>query len=265
MNIGFLQVFNEIGWIKYSIDHAMAFCDKLIIIEGSQFSSFNNISERSNDGTLDIIYERMNHYSDRIELINTIRKFPNYRDNQAANFNLALKKCKIGDYFLPIDADEFYFDDYIKKLKEITEEGKIDYLIGTGPNMAFSFNWRLILNGIEYHRPDILVKKTKKLRFIPTHHPKKHGPNKIFDSSGDCFVHYKWIRPTERLYIRHQTSGFYPNMEEWFLNNWNIIELIENKKIKYYGGYFYLQKYDGPHPEILKEHPWRNINDIRNL
>ena len=69
MNVGFLQVYNEIDWIKYSIDHAMNFCDKLIIIEGSQFANFKKIPERSTDETLDIIYEKMKQFPNKIELL----------------------------------------------------------------------------------------------------------------------------------------------------------------------------------------------------
>ena len=260
--IGFLQVYNEIDWINYAIEHALKLCDKLIIIEGSQFSSFKNIPERSNDGTLEIIHKWFDEYPKEIELINTIRKNPNYRENQASNFNLVLKKCEKGDYLIPLDADEFYFK-YIKKIIEITEEGKIDYLISTGPNFAFSFNWRLILSSADLKYKQTLFKKNNKLKFVKTHKPVKHGPNKVVDESGDCLVHYKWVRPYERMFIRHLTSGFYDNMVDWFDKNWNKIDLKENKKYNYYGGYFYLEKYDGPHPKILDSHPWRLIEDIR--
>ena len=42
-------------------------------------------------------------------------------------------------------------------------------------------------------------------------------------------------------------------------------ELIDNNKIKYYKGYIYLNKYTGKHPEVLKDYPLRNIEDIRKL
>ena len=108
MNIGFLQVFNEFDWIGFSIDQARKFCDKLIIVEGFQFPNFKDIPLHSDDGTLEVIQNKMNEYPKFIELLTTIRKYSNYRENQAANFNWILKKCKTGDYFLPLDADEFY-------------------------------------------------------------------------------------------------------------------------------------------------------------
>ncbi len=266
MNVGFLQVYNEIDWIKYSIDHAMNFCDKLIIIEGSQFVNFKKIPERSTDGTLDIIYEKMKEFHDKIELINTIRKFPNYRDNQAANFNLALSRCDDGDYFIPFDVDEFFFDDFIEKINQLTKEGEVDLIITSGLNLAFSFKWRIIFNDTFFHYPkESVFKKNNKLYFVRTHKPLNYGPNVTVFDKGDCLIHYKWVRSKERLYIRHKTSKFYKHMSKWFNKNWEKIELIQNKRYKYYGGYFYLEKYEGPHPTILDKHPWRNIEDIRKV
>ena len=147
-------------------------------------------------------------------------------------------------------------------MREITDEGKVDYLKASGPNFAFSFKWRLIKNQNEYYRPDVLFQKKRKLKFVRTHKPRNHGPNIVIDESGKCLNHYIWVKPTERMRIRHQTSGFYNGMLKWFNENWDKLELIENKKVNYYGGTFRLERYDGSHPKILKDHPWRNIKDI---
>lgn len=265
MRVGFLQVYDEVNWIKHSLKMAMKYCDKLVIIEGSQFANFKDIPVQSTDGTLEIIKEWVAEYPKEIELLTTIRKSQNYRENQAANFNLALKRCKIGDYFLPFDADDFYFDEYIKNIIEITDDGKIDFLKASGPNFAFSFNWQFIQNEIVYYLPQVLFKKTKKLKFRPTHKPINHGENIVLDESGKWLNHYKWVKPTSRMLLRHKTSGFFNGMLKWFNKNWNTIELRDNNRVNYYGGYFILKKYDGPHPRVLSDHPWRNIEDVRQL
>ena len=91
--IELLQVFKEVDWIAYSIEHAMKFCDKLIIVECSQFANLKEVPVHSNDGTLEIIKKKMGIYENRIELVKTKRKYSNYRKNQAENFNMVLKKC----------------------------------------------------------------------------------------------------------------------------------------------------------------------------
>lgn len=244
---------------------AMKYCDKLVIIEGSQFSNFKDIQLHSTDGTLDIINEWAEEYPKEIEVLTTIRKFQNYRENQAANFNLALKRCKMGDYFLPFDADDLYFEKSIKKIIEITEEGRVDYLKASGPNLAFSFDWYLIQNDIEYYYPQVLFKKKWRLNFTRTHTPHNYGKNVVFDKGGDWLNHYKWVKPIERMRLRHRTSGFFKGMFEWFENNWEKIELYDNNVVKYYGGEFTLRKYNGPHPKILDNHPWRYIKDVRKI
>ncbi len=265
MNVGFLQLYDEIDWVAYAIEHALKLCDKLVIIEGSQFTSFKDIPIKSTDGTLEVINEKIEEHPNDIELFSTIRKYANYRQNQAANFNLVLKKCKVGDYFFHFDADEYYYDHYIKKLIEITEDGKIDVLTSSGPNFAFSFKWKLIMSSSPLKYKQIFFKKNRRLKFIKTHKPVNPGPNHIIDESANCLTHYKWVRPTQRMLIRHQTSGFYSGMLEWFNEKWEKIELIENKNNDYYGGKFWLERYDGPHPSVLKDHPWYNVEDIRKF
>ena len=78
MKLGFLQVYNEVNWVEYAIDQAMLMCDKLLITEGSQFTSFPDIPERSDDGTLDIISDKSKQYGKRITCLNTTRKHKNY-------------------------------------------------------------------------------------------------------------------------------------------------------------------------------------------
>ncbi len=265
MRLGFLQVYNEVDWIKYSILHALKFCDCLIITEGSQFKNFKEIPLHSDDGTLEIIKEMMEEYPKEIELLTTIRKFQNYRENQAANFNFALKKCRKGDYFITLDADEFYFDDFIEKIIQITDDGKVDYLRGNALNFAFSFKWKILYGAEDTLYPhQVLFKKNRKLKFKPTHKPVNYGPNYIVDKN-TCLNHYKWVKKTERIRLRHLTSGYHENMIEWFENNWNKTKLEENRIYPYFTWDFQLKRYTGPHPEILKDHPWRNIEDLRKI
>lgn len=85
------------------------------------------------------------------------------------------------------------------------------------------------------------------------------------DESGKSFLHYVWVKPSERMAIRFKTSKFYSNMYKWFQNNWNNIELVDGKEYEFYAGHFKLKRYTGEHPEILRSHQWYNIEDIRNL
>jgi len=262
MKVGFIQVFNEVNWIGYAIEQAMNFCDELIVCEGSQFVAFPDIPERSDDGTLDIINDKVKQYPKKIKIIKTIRKYNNYRKNQCANFNLALDDCKIGDYFIHLDADEFFTDEWITKVNELMRENKIDIINTLGYRFMFSFKWRFDFGKIQPRF--VIVKKINGLHFRPTHHyvnPGKH----IITFPKNSHYHYCWLKPQERMHIRMKTSGMYPNMLNWFDKNWDNFKLENGKEYSGYSGKFNLHRYEGNHPEILNNHPWRHVEDIRKL
>lgn len=261
MKIGFLQVYNEIDWISPQIDQDLKLCDKLIIIEGSQFKSFNKIPERSTDGTLDIISDKMKAHRN-IVLLQSNRSHADYRVNQAANFNKALEYCKIGDYFLPFDADEFLLDSYFETINSSMAEGRIDYLMLRGINFAFSMKWNIAYNGESTLTSQTYFKKNKGLNFLPTHTPNGFVGERYIDHHIG-FLHFKWVKPKERFLIRHQTSGRYGGMEKWAKTNWDKIELKEGMRYDFYNGYFELSKYHGEYPKLLKDHRWINVEDIR--
>lgn len=262
MKLGFMQVYNEVNWIGFAIDHAMMLCDKLLIVEGSQFTAFPDIPERSDDGTLDIVSDKMKEYGDHIIWINTSRKHPNYRKNQCANFNRGLTYCKIGDYFIRLDADEFYLDEWIAEANELMKEGKVDFIKALGYEFAFSFKWTVEFGSISLN--PFIVKKIEGFHFVPTHKWINHGKNIITLSLRGRY-HYMWVKLAERILTRMRTSGRYVGMAEWFESTWCKMKLGANKTYQGYNGEFTLREYEGEHPSVLANHPWRNIEDIRMM
>ena len=267
MRIGFMMVYNEVNWVAYAIDQAILLCDKLIICEGSQFTSFSFISERSNDGSLDIISDKIRQYPDFIKVVGTVRKHSNYRLNQCDNFNRSLNDCDDGDYFLPLDVDVFYKDSFINELNNLMKEKIIDVIKTLGNNFAFSFNWKRCNSdgNLEKFGHEPAYKKVHGAHFVPTHQPRNFG-NNIITVEGDNIFHYTWVKPTNRMRIRMETSGFAPGMLEWFDNNWDKIQLVEGKSQKsHLGSTFELKRYWGKHPSVLNNHPWLNVGDVRSL
>lgn len=259
MKLGFLQVYNEANWVGFAIDQAMMLCDKLLIIEGSQFVSFADIPERSDDGTLDIINDKRKQYLSKIEVINTIRKHKNYRHNQCVNFNLALDYCEIGDYFISFSADEFYPNNTIDEMNRLMDEGKMDHFISKMLSFGFSFKWTFSV-----HERTPIYKKVPSLLFYPT--CKAVGFGSMAMTSKEIFSHhYTFVKPRERMRLRMRTSGMYEGMLEWFDANWDKVELSDGATFKYIHKSFILERYNGPHPPILDDHPWRHVEDIRRI
>lgn len=262
MKVGFIQAYNESSWIGYAVDQAMILCDKLLIVEGSQFAAFPDIPIRSNDGTLDIISDKTRQYPRRIKTIPTIRKHNNYRLNQCDNFNHVLNRCKIGDYFIHLDADEFFSDECIKSMNEIMDKNKIDIISPLSSKFAFGFKWLIDFGKLQPRR--LAVKKTEGLYFRPTHHYVNPGKSTITFLQGSHY-HYCWLKPRERMRLRMRTSGMYPNMLKWFDENWDNFELENGKEYSGYVGKFILHRYEGNHPSVLDNHHWRDVEDMRRL
>jgi len=262
MKLGFTQVYNEVDWIGFAIDQAMKLCDKLLIVEGSQFVAFSDVPERSDDGTLDIIADKKNQYPKRIEVVNAIREHNNYRLNQCAIFNLGLTFCDRGDYFIQLDADEFYFDEWIAEANELMREGEVDLIKALNCDFAFGFKWRIEF-GASQPNP-LIVKKTERFHFVPTHKWVNPGENVIIISQVGRY-HYSWVKPRKRILLRMRTSRRYSNMEGWFKKHWDDFVLEDGKEYPYFRGKFRLHRYEGEHPFILTNHPWRNVEDIRSI
>jgi len=263
VKLGFIQVYNEVDWIGFAIDQALMMCDEILIGEGSMFVSFPDIPARSDDGTLDIISDKRRQYPRKIKTFNLLREDENYRLNMAASFNYALTFCEIGDYFINIDADGFFADKWIIKANELMAENKVDLISVYSNVFAFGFKWRIDFNCGMAVIPKIR-KKTKELYFIPNTRHKGTGENQII-SSGVNFYHYMWLKPRTRLLIRMRTSGRYPNMVGWFNEYWDKFNLEDGG---FYPGYhrdFNLYRYEGDHPSVLDNHPWRHIEDIRKV
>jgi len=261
MKVGFLQIFNEVAWAPFAIDQALKICDKLFICEGSQFANFKDIPVYSDDGTVDVIREKMADNPRSVFLLENCRRSQNYRTNQCENFNNAIAWCNNGDYLLPLDADEFYTDEYLEEINSTLLEGRIDALITSTKLFAFSFNWELDF-GVQSTK-EVAFKVNDRLYFTPTHQPHNIGLNVRHDKQFGMH-HYSWMKPKDRMAIRMRTSGMYPNMQNWFKANWDKIELKDGP-FATYKGVANLKKFDWPHPSILDNHPWRNIKDIRRI
>jgi len=259
MKLCFSQIYNEKDWVGYMIDQAMRVCDKLLIVEGAKFLCFDDLPARSDDGTLDIISDKTRVYPGRIEIWPDGCDKGNFRRNGCANNQAALERCKTGDYFIVCEPDEYYTDSFIDDMNEAMREGEIDCMNWTALQFAFGFKW--VFN---QHPKVALLKKIPGAYFVPMFNPRGFGPNRVTIERISCF-HYSWVKTRER-WLRRARVGMYKGMPEWFASNYDSIKLAEGAKIRYVNGdILTLRKYEGPHPSVLDNHPWRHVEDIRRL
>jgi len=264
VRVGFIQVYNEVNWIGFAIDQAMKMCDKVIVTEGYQHKASPGISIRSDDGTLDILSSKARQYAERLELLDTIRKHGVIRKNQCANFNCVLDRCALGDYFLILDADEFFTDEWIDAANDLMKEGKADLITTTDAHtFGISFKWCIIFGTDAEKKAEIIVKKIEGFKFRPSHKISGAGRNKINISGGR--FHYMWVKSAKRMQLKMRV-GMYKGMAEWLKEDWLTLKPEDGKEYECYNGQpFVLRRYNGAHPSILDDHPWRNVEDIRRL
>jgi len=262
MKFGFLQAYNEVNWIGYAIDQAVKLCDRVMVVEGAQYVNFPDIPERSNDGTIDIISDKTHQYPNVLQAINTIRAHNNYRINQCRNLNYCLSLCKKGDYFIILDADEFYMDACVSEMSNLMRENKVEIIYIKNNSLSFSFKWLMDFGAAS--SVGIVIKKVDGFNFAPTSRRINAG-KRTASIGGFNRFHYTWLKPKARLLIRMRTSMQYRGMVSWFEDAWRNMRLEDGVVYKSYNKEFTLHRYDGEHPEVLNNHPWRHIEDIRSL
>lgn len=262
MKFGFIQVYNEVNWIGYAIDQAVKLCDKILIIEGAQYTNFPDIPKHSNDGTLDIISDKVRQYPGILQVMNTTRKHNNYRINQCDNFNFGLSLCNKGGYFIILDADEFYTDACISEMNDLMKENEIDVIHIESKFFMFSFKWLLDYGVV--CSAEMVIKNVNGFHFAPTSKRINVGKRSAMISGFNRF-HYKLVKPKARLLTRMRTSMRYMGMVSWLEEAWQNLRLEDGVSYKDYHTNYTLYRYDGEHPSVLDNHPWRHIEDIRSL
>lgn len=200
----FATFWNEIEWIHTSLKQIDIINPrKVIICDGCFDSKYIN---RSTDGTYEVIKEwaknkknvqiissiRKNKFSHIIDFIlyknpttlfNSIiikfiglfylMKTNNYRLNQMATFQTMLTKysrIQNQDWFMTYDCDQFYSDDIITSIKNISDYEEFDLL--TTKEFTFFQSFSLYTESYELRDYNNMPHRyIKGMRFLPTRHP----------------------------------------------------------------------------------------------
>jgi hypothetical protein len=128
---------------------------------------------------------------------------------------------------------------------------------------AFSFDWEVSWGGHSNHWT-AFFKVAPGLKFVRTHKPVGAGPSE--NVPGEPMFHYTWLKPGERVRARLETSGMFGGMVEWFDEWFDKVELRDGFECpSHSGGRMTMKRWDGEHPSVLDDHPWRDGKDIRNV
>ena len=270
--IGSMFTWNNLEFFKCALEQALEFCDEVVLSEGCHSKKY---PIRSTDGTCEYIETMKDHPKLR---------FVEFKERTRPTYDMIMLKMrrdypklsplyKPGNWILCCDDDNFFFRKDLEKIKvamRSTGAENLSFLV-----MNFFYNFRFNLR--EAPRGDIRAYKIMDdLRLMGTGSPYHSGGGRLHTKvvTDVTAFHYGHVKKPERMKARwimsveKGTEASAKYFEKWMSISWkedrdifksaSIIEEIR----AYKGG---LNIYEGEHPEFLANHPWRNINDVREL
>lgn len=261
-------IYNGADYIEYVIKSIYEVVNQIIIVDGA-VEKYDAKKSYSTDGTIEKIKKLKNEIDilDKIELVENDNKF--YK-NKIEMQNEIAKRIK-GDYYVKMDADEIWKKETLLDAITYMQINKIDVL-----RMPFYHFWLSFKN--------IAVDSNGKWS---TKHPRiwkwnndfKHKNSFNFfqnkkgvkisapnyneqEYNGDRVYHFGYVR---KLKILKQKLKYYKTrgIEKYFKDTvtaWNNLDDPTQPTQK---SNSHATKFEGELPDILKNHPYFNVLDIR--
>jgi hypothetical protein len=258
---GIISVYNEVDYLPYALKQAQEFCDVVYVAEGCHS---HHHPTRSTDGTIEYLdsqgidFESPENYDGW-----------RYDEFQCGVWAMMIDKIRDCDWFRFWDVDMFWNDEDLKEIKKKMNTTEKDCLIF--PERRFIFNWRFNTKDITGR----FYRVTDGMYLTPIsnlHH--RCGDPYLMEAefvNAECF-HYTCAKKLERSMFRFDISEEkgtpnIPNLKRMYENfEWVHDEdaYAQAKRIEQLVGGSEFNIYDGEHPEVLKNHPYANCDDIRS-
>lgn len=274
--LGLMMTYNNLHFFKCALKQAINFCDEVIIVEGSHLK---DSPQRSKDGTC--------------EYIETIKNNPKIivKDFKVTGTKYNILQCALrekfvkesllwepGNWVLQWDDDWMFFDEDLPKVNHILETADKDTIMFR--ERRFAYNFKLSLLAPKSSVAGIRMQRiTDGCYYTPVSHLHyKDGINytkkadRVLNYTDIIYHHYPYVKTSDRVKFRWDLS-----VNKGTKSNKNTYELWKNMDLKkdifkqekefrkIIGGIGNLEIYIGEHPEVLDNHPWRYIDDVRNI
>lgn len=273
--VAVMITWNNLEFFKLALDQALGFCDEVILSEGC---SSRDYPRRSTDGTCEYIDKIRDHPKLKvIEIDHSKLKSADYMMTQWAVRQKMIDNAELfspNNWYTSWDDDQFFFDEDLQSLRRAMEATKYDTLYFQ--ERRFIYNFRFSTQGPGnwyFHRitGGSHLKPLMKFCYFDGSFYVKRKENCHLEDL--CFFHYPYVKKPERIKARWAMSiekgnkaakGYFENWmkikwdnDEDILKNANLIEEMQ--------GQTDFNIYRGKHPKVLSSHPWRYIDDIRDL
>jgi len=243
-----MALYNEVEYVRYAIESVIKHVDRFIVIEGAFAETVaTGGSERSDDGTINILNQLKEKYRDKL-----IRICPEKPLQQLQHRNLifrALSGLGYDDCWMwLVDGDEVYTDDQVQNLKRVLDETQFDCVkiksltfinnFVDYANIAFPRLYR-IRPGYQYRfsAPNDLMQQVPPTRgFMPQR--MENREDEVY------FYHYSYVKDPARFLQKKREREKLGGSFKWFLEDGQVT--CPN---------YHPKKFTGIHPEIMKGHP----------
>lgn len=267
-------------WTAFFLAHLLEYDCPIVIGEGA-VHQVRYKSARSIDGSLELIQDFANTWSDRVTLhYHDIKdKRVGRAGSRRPKFIAKMKAwnmLKDGEWMLGLAPDNYYLTEDIPRLKEVMRTAHPDIVTLLTGMRVFVFNFRthitkrkLGLCGPWVHywpciyrkNPQFILRSGSELLWnkerkkyinspsVQGGYGKKGNKRRILVAKDIVQFHYKGVKSIANR-----------------VNRWGAQEgpgIFQDHMIQKTWTVKYLKEYDGPHPAILDNHPWRYVYDCR--
>jgi hypothetical protein len=272
----FTPIYNEMPWTPFFLRHLLEYDCPIVIAEGAA-DTIQNRNERSSDGSLELIREFADQWSDRVELYYHNRKLiPKDHPFGARipKWHIKYYKCwetlKNGELMLALAPDNYYTTEDIAKLKKIEKDPEYRKCFHICTFMrVFIYSFEFM---IEQREPGLCGPWYKVWPCIY-----RKNPNWVLVPGSEILMAQGSRRPLispgiqNNMYVERPYTAMLPDIVNY---HYKGVKLYDSR-LKRFGGALarrwhryplrggVLKMYDGPHPKTLDDHPWRDATDCR--
>jgi len=273
--LGAIVTWNNIEFLKPSLNQALEFCDEVVVAEGCHSKQY---PRRSTDGTVEYL-KSISHPKLKVLDIDYVKlglEGRRYDDVQCQVFkiiNNSFDSWQPGSWIIQWDDDIFWFEKDLKRIREILETTKYDRIQFNERRFTYNFRFNSLITG---SMPFDRITDGCYYRPIANLYYKNGVSYKSNIKQFDIInFHYPSVKKPERqdarwaMSIEKGTESSRSRFEKWMGIEWKSDE--DFLKHKDTIAFIFsvspddINIYDGKHPKVLDDHPWRHIKDVREM
>jgi len=254
---GFVMVWNEIEYLKPMLEQAQEFCDYIVVAEGCHMP---NKEPRSTDGTVEYL-EQFDF--DTIEVHNKENLRYDYYQCQILNTAYDMMIEEGCEWIRDFDADMVFKNSDLELIKNKMKNTTKNCLTFNERRFFGNFKWNTTGKTGFFYRaiPNMYLTPIAVV----------HEPSGIRQRDGadhmdiTCF-HMCAAKKDSRMKPRYEMSAEKgtPNAMDNY-ERWKNIDIKnpDPREVEYIIGGEQFNEFKGDLPEVLQDHPWKDVEDIR--